>query len=518
MEAVLASGLIAPQSSAAALPPPLCRAVFIFEQTSVDSGAPSAASAAASASAASTAALPSSAEAEEVQWRDASLDQSVSFGVQWGPVSDPLAGLSLSAVWPFFPPSTWTESGEYSDLDPLHAPEWRLRLHWLEDGDGVGDSAAFDPAQAPYVAALHALLEVEARGRELQSLSDVVGAEAAAPAGPHLSAGRADGAALRAASASPPPTRHSASSASSPSSASRATPPSSSALSAFRAVHSSLAAHIESAHLAALYGEVPSSEYIDAVMKQLLDIDDEEAVKKSPAAQTTAGEQSMDDSPPSSSLEPSRALCPYGSLLSLLVGHLCRLHARGQLNVRSVAVFWTEFVNECRYHFEAGLDLPHVQAGDLPDYRSCILHQKLQTLQRCIALQRQRTDFERRKAEGWEGDAPVSAAPAAAFPEADDATASDGLADGWQEFDELKADSPMDVGDDGEQKDAAGADGDLPDDGDDLLDAPEDAAPAPPRGVLHQLRDERLLLSAAAVHSPALSLSIPFRRLLTRAR
>ena len=182
---------------------------------------------------------------------------------------------------------------------------------------------------------------------------------------------------------------------------------------------------------------------------------------------------------------------------------MCRLHVRRQLNVRSVCVLWTEFVEECRYHFEVGLDLPHVQAGDLPDYRSCVLHQKLQTLQRCIALQRQRQEVEKNKAEGQEADAqmPLTPRPPTSVGSSEEA-ATDGLADGWQDFDELKADSAMDVSEDEEEhKDAAQDEEDAGQEDSEEADA---AASRPPRGVLHPLRDERLLLSATDGHLTSL--------------
>ena len=520
----------------------LVRVAFTFDQSSIDSaiGAGTASSTVSppSSSSSSPSFLTGAAGEEVVKWRDASLDSTVSYGMRWGPVADPIAGLSLTAVWPFSPQSTWTESAEYSDLDPLHAPDWRLKLHWLEDssagqrGEAAGGSDS--SAQSPYVAALHALMEVEQRAKLLHSLSEVVGVEAAgtgptsysaqqrsagAPSGSAAVTGT--GATLRSSSASPPPLSSSSSSSSSSSpsssSSSRASPPSSSAMSAIKAVQSSLAAHIESAQLSALYGETPTSDYVDGVMKALMDITEEELVNKTSASSQGEGKgggggggSGAGDEPPLSSLDPPRALCPYGSLLSLLVIHVCRLNEVGWLNVRSVAVLWQEFVNECRYHFEAGLDLPHVSAGELPDYRSCVLHQKLQTLQRCIALQRQRRDYEKRRREGEED---VETREREALqPFASSAPMDDGLADGWQDYDDLKTEpsaeawrGPMKGQQQPSSSSSTASMGEEVEDEDEEEEGGGDpSSSAVPRGVLHPLRDERLLLSAATA-PPSLS-------------
>ena len=539
-----ASGLIAPSVSSdgshsvVVVSRCLVRVEFSFDQRSVDVGA-TAASAPLFSSSAYSSALPTSissappshsasftSEGDECLWRDTSLDASVSYGLMWGPMFDPLAGLSLSTIWPFAPESTWVEGADYTDLNPVHAPHWRLRLKWAEGGEDDGDGGDFDPSRLPYSAALLALREVAERAREVQALADVLGADSAAFASnqhpPHSHAAlssskRAAAAVSRASSASPPPS--SSSSSPSPSStfspsSSRSSPTSSSALGAIKAVQSSLAAHIESAQLAALYGEMPSAAYVDGVMKLIMDIDEDESVKKV-SSPTGAGHNgwggaraAFTSSSPSSpspasaaSLDPPRAPCPYGSLLSLLVVQVCRLHGRGQLNVRSVSALWLEFVSECRYHFEAGLDLPHLDpATDLPDYSACIAYQKLQTLQRCIALQRQRREYSRRKGEGGAVDAAyqLQLPHLTAAPMEDTAAAleGEGLADGWQDFDDLQPDRPA-----MEDHDGRPADGDDADDEDGSAGEEEEAAAAhsadrAPEGALHPLREERLLLSA----------------------
>ena len=381
---------------------------------------------------------------ESCTWRDTSLDAHTSYGVPWGPVTDPLGSLALTAVWQATD-SSFSETASYSELDAISAPEWRLGVTWRDEGRDR-DSAAF-------VEALKALVELGQRARQTKSLADVMGTgETAAVAG-----GGAGGTALStpqkqrgitksSSFSTPSPSQTAASSSSSsPSSASRASP---SAFTAIKAVQSSLQAHIESAHLNAMYGEPLSHDYVDGVMKQLMDIQPDEAHRKqlpySPTQSTTSVSPTYCD--------PVRSACPYGSLLSLLVCQLLLLHGKGLFSVRAVAHFWVEFVQELRYHFEAGLVLPHMAAGDADgdgesgdgavggggsagmDYNGCVVWQKMQVLQQCIVVSRQR--------QQWMTDNNGRiAATAAAGEEATAATTEakrahdEELADGWQEFD-----------------------------------------------------------------------------------
>ena len=481
LERVHSTGLLAAPSlmdgSSAASPSSpsprtLIRVEVAFERSSVDLSVP----ASSAAGAASPAPSSTAGEGEECGWRDTSLDAAASFGLMWGPVSDPLAELTLTALWPFFPEAAFTESAVYTDLDPMHAPDWHLRLHWADDGDGHHEGAGgIDQAQTPYAAALQALMEVASRARDVPSLTQVAGGDSGSAQQQQQQAETGSGARTT------PPKRAGASASRS---SSGSPPPSSSspsALGAILAVQSSLAAHIESAQLAALYGETPSADYVDAVMRALMDIDADERRTKVPSSSST---EERNPRAASSSLDPPRALCPYGSLLSLLVVQLCRLHARGQLSVRSCAVLWLEFVNECRYHFEAGLDLPHLStSSELPDYSACVVQQKLQTLQRCIQLQRQRRDHQEREQQQQQQRAaqPMDidrVAATAASPELGSAP-SDPLAEGWQTTDVRV----VDCQDERPFSDA------------DVDEGIEFDPKQQPRGVLHALGDERLLLS-----------------------
>ena len=51
---------------------------------------------------------------------------------------------------------------------------------------------------------------------------------------------------------------------------------------------------------------------------------------------------------------------------------------------RAVAVIWSEFVRELRFHWDHGLPFPRLLSHASPDTRFCLLHQKLQMLYQCI--------------------------------------------------------------------------------------------------------------------------------------
>ena len=437
--------------------------------------------------------------AEVCTWRDTSLDAQTSYSVPWGPVTDPLGSLSLTAVWQAID-SSFTETASHSDLDALTAPEWRLSVTWREEGH-ESDNAA-------YVEALKALVELGQRARQTKSLVEVMGpgetASAVGGGGNPLSTPQKQRGLTKSSSfSSPSPSQTAASSSSSsPVSASRASP---SAFTAIKAVQSSLQAHIESAHLNAMYGEPLSHDYVDNAMKHLMDIQPDETHRKQPTHPHT----SSPPSPASQSAycDPVRSACPHGSLLSLLVCQLLLLHGKGMLSVRAVAHFWVEFVQELRYHFEAGLVLPHMaamedeagegaggMAGGM-DYNGCVVWQKMQVLQQCIVVSRQRLHW------GKDNNS-LAATPTTAQETAVSTGAKRGqdeeLADGWQEFDlpptpkEKKQrgddDSMMDT-DEEEKKQVAAEE--------------EDEEPAPSitsqqadqqsRGASHPLQSHRLL-------------------------
>ncbi|KAJ7569404.1 hypothetical protein O6H91_01G076600 [Diphasiastrum complanatum] len=72
---------------------------------------------------------------------------------------------------------------------------------------------------------------------------------------------------------------------------------------------------------------------------------------------------------------------PPNSLLS----RFC-LHALwfGNCNIRAISVLWIEFVREVRWCWEEVQLLPRISPDDAPDLGTCLLHQKLQLLAKCV--------------------------------------------------------------------------------------------------------------------------------------
>jgi Rab3 GTPase-activating protein catalytic subunit len=47
---------------------------------------------------------------------------------------------------------------------------------------------------------------------------------------------------------------------------------------------------------------------------------------------------------------------------------------------------WEAFCSELQRRWDSGAALPRLPKDDTPDLRFCLLHQKLQMLQRCMAV------------------------------------------------------------------------------------------------------------------------------------
>ncbi|KAJ3682855.1 hypothetical protein LUZ60_013082 [Juncus effusus] len=78
-----------------------------------------------------------------------------------------------------------------------------------------------------------------------------------------------------------------------------------------------------------------------------------------------------------------------GAPLNSLFAQFC-LHALwfGNCNIRTIAVFWIDFVREIRWYWEESEPLPRMKRNGNIDLSSCLLHQKLQMLAICIERKR----------------------------------------------------------------------------------------------------------------------------------
>jgi hypothetical protein len=76
---------------------------------------------------------------------------------------------------------------------------------------------------------------------------------------------------------------------------------------------------------------------------------------------------------------------PKNSLARKLV--TC-LMSRIDRNLPSFCRLWMKFLDVLRHNWEYNLDLPGFKEDEIPDLGCCLLHQKLQMLQHCIFVKR----------------------------------------------------------------------------------------------------------------------------------
>ncbi|XP_058804801.1 rab3 GTPase-activating protein catalytic subunit [Phymastichus coffea] len=88
--------------------------------------------------------------------------------------------------------------------------------------------------------------------------------------------------------------------------------------------------------------------------------------------------------------------CAIDSLvwrLSIVASH-CAYNLGG---LQALAQLWHEFVQEVRFRWEKGITVPGVGPGFPDCVRTCLLHQKLQMINCCIARKRAREDCEKKE-------------------------------------------------------------------------------------------------------------------------
>lgn len=282
----------------------------------------------------------------------------------------------------------------YSDLIPTSAPIWEVQCK-TEHDDITQEEQHQNWDNAPVAAAFRELQSVVEQGAKLASISSVldkqVNCDSVSPG-----SSRAVSTVLSTLTSQQP-----------------------SPYFALNTLGATLKQHIESATLNAIHGENIPADVIDAISREIFDAETDEQ------AEQTAPEMIMDGQPgwkctqcksnnteqqiicqnchtarsippasplysphplPSTPFDPHSLLVPNCSILSLLVWRLLHTYHSGYLSVRTVALLWTEFLNELRFHFETSIPIPRLYSEDIPDFQYCLIHQKLQLLQRCIRI------------------------------------------------------------------------------------------------------------------------------------
>ncbi|XP_041671566.1 rab3 GTPase-activating protein catalytic subunit isoform X2 [Cheilinus undulatus] len=282
----------------------------------------------------------------------------VEFGkLPFGACEEPISELHLATTWPHLTEGIVVDNDVYSDLDPLQAPHWSVRVRTAENPQCLlGD---FLTEFFKLCCRKESLEEVLGRGlveEDSQENTDI-------------------------------------SSALSKLTEPTATVPISK-LSVSNMVHSARK-HIRRHRR---IDESPLSN--DILNSVLLCLFPDAAVEKSSSdnsknkpAQSNASGTAEQDKNPDYNLFLQLKSAPIDSLTYRLALCICLINYNHG-GLRAVAHLWQEFVLELRYRWENNY-LIYGLAGGPPDLRCCLLHQKLQMLNCCIERKRARDEARR---------------------------------------------------------------------------------------------------------------------------
>uniref|UniRef100_UPI0037E8220F rab3 GTPase-activating protein catalytic subunit isoform X2 n=1 Tax=Semicossyphus pulcher TaxID=241346 RepID=UPI0037E8220F len=285
----------------------------------------------------------------------------VEFGkLPFGACEEPISELHLATTWPHLTEGIVVDNDVYSDLDPLQAPHWSVRVRTAENpqcllGDFLTEFFKLCCRKESTEEVLGRALADE-EGQENSDISSAL---------------------------------------------SRLTEPTAtvpiSKLSVSNMVHSARK------HIRRRRRTDESPLHNDVLNSVLLCLFPDAAVEKSsensknkPAQPNACGKADQDKSPDYNLFLQLKS-APIDSLTYRLALCVCLINYNHG-GLRAVAHLWQEFVLELRYRWENNY-LIYGLAGGPPDLRCCLLHQKLQMLNCCIERKRAR-DEARRTQEG----------------------------------------------------------------------------------------------------------------------
>lgn len=288
----------------------------------------------------------------------------VEFGkLPFGACEEPISELHLATTWPHLTEGIVVDNDVYSDLDPLQAPHWSVRVRAVENPQCLlGD---FLMEFFKLCCAKESTEDILGRG-----LNDEEGKDAA-----DIS-----------------------------SALSKLTEPAAAApiskLSVSNMVHNARKHIRRRRHI----DESPLN--TDVLNSILLYLFPDAAVEKSSenhrnkVAQSSTSDKTSQDKDPDYNLYMQLKSAPSDSLvyrLALCMSLVNFYHG----GLRAVAHLWQEFVLELRYRWENNFLIYGLPAGP-PDLRCCLLYQKLQMLNCCIERKRARDEAQKMKDGGKE--------------------------------------------------------------------------------------------------------------------
>ncbi|CAJ1080577.1 rab3 GTPase-activating protein catalytic subunit isoform X2 [Xyrichtys novacula] len=281
----------------------------------------------------------------------------VEFGkLPFGACEEPISELHLATTWPHLTEGIVVDNDVYSDLDPLQAPHWSVRVRTAENPQCLlGDL----------------LSEFYKLCCRKESTEEVLGRTAAEEEGQENSDISSALSRLTEPTATVPISR----------------------LSVSNMVHSARK-HIRRHRRV---DESPLSN--DVLNSVLLCLFPDAAVEKSSdnsknkPAQSNAEGKAEQDKNSDYNLFLQLKSAPIDSLTSRLALCVCLINYNYG-GLRAVAHLWQEFVLELRYRWENNY-LVYGLTGGPPDLRCCLLHQKIQMLNCCIERKRARDEARR---------------------------------------------------------------------------------------------------------------------------
>ncbi|KAG3119420.1 hypothetical protein PI124_g4059 [Phytophthora idaei] len=292
-----------------------------------------------------------------------------------GTFATPLEGMDLTVSWPQLREGTYVDNVVHSTLDPSSAPRWTLNVRFQEL---LAENQR--KPQLPLSKKMANLVQVYSNSRELNK--DILVSELAPP--------------MPVTSSKPP--------ASAPVSASESnedTPPSSTIPESIPAARGAavVLGHAISSLVSAATWKGSDVEEIRRIVSELFDEEGDESEESN----------RKDNAGPSLTTVPSSIEhgVPLGELVSILATRMAQLHS-----INSMSLLWVEFVKALRERWFQQLLLPFMstttkEGGEdhttsarsldalflldadamqlpPPDFRHCLLHQKLQLLNCCI--------------------------------------------------------------------------------------------------------------------------------------
>ncbi|XP_033842507.1 rab3 GTPase-activating protein catalytic subunit [Periophthalmus magnuspinnatus] len=279
----------------------------------------------------------------------------VEFGkVPFGACAEPISELHLAATWPHLTEGIIVDNDVYSELDPLQAPHWSVRIRTVDNaqcllGDFLMEFFRLTLCSESLDEILGRSLTEEEGGRDHADISSALQKLTQPSASVHISK-----------------------------------------LSVSHMVHSARR-HMRRRR----YEESPLSN--QSLNTALLFLFPDAAVEKTPEKSSPHSDESQERDADSTEYLHLKA-APLDSLTHRLALCLASVnHSQGGL--RAVAHLWQEFVLELRYRWENNYLIHGLPSGP-PDLRCCLLHQKLQMLNCCIERKRSRDEAHRGQSSG----------------------------------------------------------------------------------------------------------------------